>query len=99
MEMSSSRVGIWSIGAKGGVASTAIVGLAALRRGLAGSQGLVSQLPQFQHLGLADWDQFVVAGHDIRRVSLVDEARRLVTESRTVSAELFEQCRGRARPG
>lgn len=104
--MSSSRVGIWLIGAKGGVASTAIVGLAALRRGLVGSQGLVTQLPQFQHLGLADWDQFVVAGHDIRRASLVDEAMRLVDESRTVSPAVFEQCHseleeidGRIKPG
>ena len=52
MEMSSSRVGIWLIGAKGGVASTAIVGLAALRRGLVGSQGLVSQLAAVPTPGL-----------------------------------------------
>jgi len=88
-----SRVGLWFIGAKGGVATTAIVGLLALRRGLVGAEGLVSHLPQFRNLDLADWDRFVVGGHDIRRVSLVDETRRLMTESRTVSPELFEQCR------
>ena len=32
--MVDSRIGIWLIGAKGGVASTAILGLAALKRGL-----------------------------------------------------------------
>ena len=102
----SERVGIWLIGAKGGVASTAIVGLAALRRGLVGTQGLVSQLPLFQASGLVDWDRLVVAGHDIRRASLVDEAMRLVDESRTVSPAMFEQCRAeleevdrRIRPG
>ncbi len=104
--MSGSRVGIWLIGVKGGVASTAIMGLAALRRGLISPDGLVSHLPQFQHLALLQWQQFVVAGHDIRRVPLVDEVRRLVDESRTVPARLFEQCRGeleeidgRIRPG
>ncbi len=104
--MSASRVGIWLIGAKGGVASTAIVGLSGLRRGIVAPHGLVTHLPQFQSLGLADWDQFVVAGHDIRRVSLVEEAERLVTKSRTVSARLFEKCRDqleqidrRIRPG
>lgn len=104
--MPNSRVGIWLIGAKGGVASTAAVGLLALQRGLIGTEGLVSHLPQFQQMPLAEWDQFVVAGHEIRRVSLVDEALRLVTESRTVSPELFERCRDeleqierRIRPG
>jgi myo-inositol-1-phosphate synthase len=91
--MTNRRIGIWLIGAKGGVASTAIVGVCAIKRGLVGSAGLVSGLPQFQKLPLADWNDFVIGGHEIRRASLVEEARRLVTESRTVSPEVFEQCR------
>jgi myo-inositol-1-phosphate synthase len=104
--MANSRIGIWLIGAKGGVATTAIVGLTALRRGLIGPEGLASHLPQFQQLGLADWDRFVVGGHEIRAVPLLDEAMRLVNESHTVPAALIEQCReelaefdGRIRPG
>jgi myo-inositol-1-phosphate synthase len=91
--MSNSRIGIWLIGAKGGVASTAIVGLAALKRRLVGAAGLVSQLPQFQRAGLADWADFVVAGHEIRATPLMHEALRLATESRTTTVEVIQQCR------
>ena len=104
--MSNSRIGIWLIGAKGGVASTAIVGLAALKRRLVGAAGLVSQLPQFQRAGLADWADFVVAGHEIRAAPLMHEALRLATESRTTTVEVIQQCRAeleeidrRIRPG
>ena len=49
--MSSPRIGIWFIGARGGVASTATLGLVALGKKLAGTAGLVSELPQFAELG------------------------------------------------
>jgi len=99
-------IGIWLVGAKGGVASTTIVGLAALKQGLTPPFGLVSGLPQFGHLGLADWNDFAVAGHEIRDVRLVDEAMKLATTSRAIDPRLIEQCRadlaeidGRVRPG
>ncbi len=125
--MASSRVGIWLVGAKGGVASTAILGLAALRKGLVGPVkkgtvpeahkggqspfsppvGLVTELPQFGRLELADWDRFVVAGHEIRRVPLMDEVLRMARESRQAALPgIAEQCRAeleeidaRIRPG
>jgi myo-inositol-1-phosphate synthase len=88
--MSNDRIGIWLIGACGGVASTAITGLLALQKGLTGSTGLVSDLPLFSHLELPDWGQFVVGGHEIRDVSLADEAGRLHTESRVLDAKLLD---------
>jgi myo-inositol-1-phosphate synthase len=91
--MADSHVGVWLIGAKGGVASTAILGLAALKRGLTDSAGLTSQLPQFRKLGLIDWGQFVVGGHDIRRAPLLAEVARMAGESRTAMAVLVERCR------
>ncbi|MGD0517488.1 MAG: inositol-3-phosphate synthase, partial [Thermoguttaceae bacterium] len=91
--MANPKIGIWLIGIKGGVACTAIVGLAALKKNLTGSAGLVSQLPQFQHIGLLDWDQFVVAGHEIRRSTLADEVLRLAADNRIVTKELIELCR------
>lgn len=84
------RVGLWLIGARGGVASCTIVGLAALRRKLMGNEGLVSALPAFQSLGLRDWEEIVVGGCEIRGVSLVDEVRRFAQTSRTMSPELLE---------
>lgn len=91
--MAQARVGIWLIGAKGGVATTTIVGLAALKTGLIDATGLVSELPQFRHLPLADWADLVVGGHEIRGGSLPGEAARLAAESRAFSTDLLAQVR------
>jgi myo-inositol-1-phosphate synthase len=105
--MEDARIGVWLIGTKGGVASTAILGLLALKKGLAARVGLVSELPQFQQLGLADWSRLVVGGHEIRRTGLFDEALRMARESREAGLrDVVEGCRaeldeidGRIRPG
>jgi len=101
-----SNIGLWLIGAKGGVASTAILGLAALKRGLIDSLGLVSHLPRFARLPLADWGRFVVGGHEIRRSPLGVEVARIVAQTRIDLSKTLEQCRpeleeidGRIRPG
>jgi myo-inositol-1-phosphate synthase len=91
--MGSSRIGIWFIGAKGGVATTAITGLAALKRGLVGNAGLVTTTPRFAGLDLAAWSDFVIGGHDIREGSLYHEALRMHTESRAIDIGLLDQCR------
>ena len=92
--MSHPRLGLWLIGAKGGIAATTLVGLAALKKGLVPPIGLVTALPPFEHLPMPAWDDFVVGGHEIRDVRLVDEARRLVTESRALDPELLARCIG-----
>jgi myo-inositol-1-phosphate synthase len=88
------RIGLWIIGARGGVAVTTIAGLIAQRRKLADGIGLVTELPQFAALPLPTWDQFVVGGHDIRTDSLADELVRLHRESRVLAPELVNACRG-----
>jgi myo-inositol-1-phosphate synthase len=90
--MSSPRVGIWFIGARGGVAATATIGLIALQRQLSTSLGLVSALPPFAQLELADWNSFVVGGHDIRNGALSDSINRLRTESRVLDGTLVDAC-------
>ncbi len=87
------RIGLWLIGARGGVAVCTIAGLIAHRLGLADGTGLVSQLPQFAHLPLPAWDDFVIGGHEIRSASLADELDRLHRESRVLSPELVAACR------
>ncbi|MCO6455138.1 MAG: inositol-3-phosphate synthase [Pirellulaceae bacterium] len=91
--MARRRIGIWLIGARGGVATTVTVGLQALRRGLAGCQGLVTALPQFAHLDLAEWNDFVLGGHDIRDTTLADEAQKLHDVSRALDAGLISACK------
>src|SRR5881394_4004348 len=51
-DMAQRRVGLWLIGACGGVGSTTALGLAALARGLTPTTGLVSALPRFAGLDL-----------------------------------------------
>lgn len=103
---SKERVGVWFIGVRGGVAVTTIVGLAALRRRLAESHGLVTELPEFKHLPFLNWDQLIVGGHDVRDASLWDGAQELVNTSRALDGELvrklrtdLQQIEKRLRPG
>jgi myo-inositol-1-phosphate synthase len=91
--MADRKVGVWFLGAFGGVAATTAVGLVALRKGLTGNQGLVSQLPQFAKLDLIAWDDLVVGGHDIRQTTLYDEAMALANISRAIDGNLIEQCK------
>ena len=67
--------------------------LVALRKGLIGNQGLVSQLPLFEKLGLVGWDELVIGGHDIRQTTLLDESLTLANVSRAIDPQLVEQCR------
>ncbi|MBL9095153.1 MAG: inositol-3-phosphate synthase [Planctomycetaceae bacterium] len=87
--MARNRIGIWFIGAKGGVASTAVVGLLALKKGLTPTTALVSELPLFQKLDLVDWKDLVLGGHEIRDLSSYEEAARMNTESRAIDAGLI----------
>jgi myo-inositol-1-phosphate synthase len=104
--MTAPRIGIWFIGARGGVATTATLGLLALQRNLAGNTGLVTALPRFANLELAQWDQFVVGGHEIREGSIIETLSRLQAESRVLDPQLIDACRAeleavdaRIRPG
>src|SRR5882757_7164062 len=104
--MSPPRVGIWLIGARGGVAATATVGLIGLQKKLTQTVGLVSELPYFTGVDFAAWPSFVVGGHEIREETLVDAVERLRNDSHVFNSALVEGCReeltaidARIRPG
>ncbi|GGS24464.1 MULTISPECIES: inositol-3-phosphate synthase [Actinokineospora] len=61
--MTSQRVGLWLVGARGSVATTAVCGLAALRAGLAPPTGCVTE--RLEGVSLPAWDDIVVGGHDL----------------------------------
>ena len=86
------RVGIWFIGAWGGVAATAALGLAALARRLTDMTGMVTASPLFDGIDLDGAVNFVVGGHDIRRSSYVDAVRDLHQRSNVFSTALIESC-------
>lgn len=87
------RFGLWLVGARGGVAISAMAGLIAQRLELANGTGLVTELPQFARLPMPEWGEFVVGGHEIRSASLIDELERLHRESRVLAPELVAACR------
>jgi len=89
--MAQKRFGIWLLGAWGGVSTTVATGLAALQNGLSNQTGLVSALPRFSKLGLADWNQFVIGGHEIRRTCFAAESRSLHEKSNVFSPQVLSK--------
>ena len=79
--MAKRKVGVWLIGAWGGVATTVVVGVAALRKGLSDTTGLVTALPPFSPLDLIQWDEIVIGGHEIRETTYAAEAQVLIEKS------------------
>src|SRR5579884_3048426 len=90
--MSVQRVGLWLIGACGGVGTTAALGLAALSRGISDSTSLVTALPLFDPLHLDDPAQFVVGGHEIRRAGFRQTVRELQKRSNIFEPAIAEAC-------
>ncbi|HKI31025.1 MAG TPA: inositol-3-phosphate synthase [Gemmataceae bacterium] len=90
--MSQRRVGLWLIGAFGGVGTTAALGLAALTRGLTDRTGLVTALPLFDGLDLDEPAQFVVGGHDVRRSNFRQTVREMQARSNVFEPALAEPC-------
>jgi myo-inositol-1-phosphate synthase len=91
--MTQRRVGLWLVGAWGGVASTAVLGLAALGRKLIDTTALVSANPVFDRLDFDSFDAFVVGGHDIRKTSFSEAIRDLHQRSGIFDERLIEECR------
>ncbi|MFJ6671858.1 inositol-3-phosphate synthase [Actinosynnema sp. NPDC091369] len=75
--MADGPTGLWLIGARGSVATTAITGLLALQRGLAPPTGCVTELPELAGVPLPGWDDLVVGGHDVVGTALPERAERL----------------------
>ncbi|PXY24441.1 inositol-3-phosphate synthase [Prauserella flavalba] len=84
--------GLWLIGARGSVATTAIAGLLALRARVVEPTGCVSALPRFADLGLPGWDELRVGGHDIAELAL-DKRAELLTEAGVIPHRVFEAVR------
>lgn len=61
---SPARVGVWLIGARGSVATTAVAGCAAVTAGLHAPVGMVTETPPFTGSGLPALPSLVFGGHD-----------------------------------
>src|SRR4051794_34708507 len=90
--MTTRRAGLWLIGACGGVASTAALGLAALSRDLTDTTSLVTALPLFEGVDLDPPATFVVGGHEIRRASFLQSVRELHQRSNVFDPDVIAGC-------
>lgn len=90
--MTNRRVGLWLIGAFGGVGTTVALGLAALKRGLIDSTSLVTALPQFGGLDLDAFSNFVVGGHDIRSTNYRQSVKDFQQRSNVFDRDLADAC-------
>ncbi|MFF4890422.1 inositol-3-phosphate synthase [Micromonospora chersina] len=71
------RTGIWLVGARGSVATTSIVGALALRAGLTGPTGCVTELPELRGPALPSFADLVFGGHDVVDTPLPKRAEAL----------------------
>ena len=104
--MTRHRVGLWLVGAFGGVGTTITMGLATMARGLTDRTGLVSELPLFAGLPLPEPSDFVVGGHDIRQTTFAESAEEFRRNSGVFEPHWIKECHealaaatARVRPG
>lgn len=90
---SSRRVGLWLVGAFGGVGSTTALGLAALARGLSSPVGMVTALPRFADIDFDGPGEFVVGGHDIRATTFASAVEELHARSHVFDSHMIAACR------
>ena len=87
------KIGVWIVGACGGVATCAVAGAEAVRLGIVGTHGLVSELADFKGLGLAGFDRFVFGGHEIRKVDWVQAAEEFGRDNGVLTPAILEAVR------
>ncbi|WP_135827025.1 inositol-3-phosphate synthase [Halorussus ruber] len=99
------ETGVWLIGARGNVATTAMAGARAVARGETDQTGMVTGRRPYSELDLPAVEELRFGGHDIRETSVVETARDLsesgVPDSETVEAvaDDLREIDGRIRAG
>ncbi len=86
------KVGLWLVGACGGVGCTTALGIAALAKRRTAATGLVSTLPAFHHLPLVDPGRIVIGGHEIRSETLQSAIHALHQRAGLFDSELIRAC-------
>jgi len=82
------KIGAWLIGARGTLATTAVVGARAIVHGLASGGGLVTELPELSPLPLVGLDQLVFGGWDVGTRTILEQARALANDDRALAPGL-----------
>lgn len=102
----SGRVGVWLVGARGSVATTAQVGASALAAGLLPPTGLVTALDAFANVPLPGLADLVFGGHDVGSHQPLRKGAELLADAGVLPAALLpavgdhlDACDARIREG
>jgi myo-inositol-1-phosphate synthase len=76
----SAKTGVWLVGARGSVATTAVVGAAAVAAGLVPPTGMVTGAPPVAGAALPSLESLVFGGHDVVSTPLVKRAEALAAD-------------------
>lgn len=84
-------LGVWMVGALGGIGTTLVVGTRAIARGLADDTGLVTNRPELAPLELVPLTDIVFGGHEVRLSNFWESACDIARRSRSLDLELLNQ--------
>jgi len=87
------RVGVWLIGACGSVSTCVVAGVEALRAGLITRTGMVTDLEEFRGLDLAEPENLVFGGSEVRRADLALEAAEFGRKNGVLTPPVLEAAR------
>ena len=88
--MSEGRVGVWLVGACGGVSTLTVVGALAVARRLRPSVGILTETPQFDGLALPAIEDLVFGGHEVRDTDLHCAAHEFAARAGILDATLLQ---------
>jgi len=100
------RVGVWLVGARGSVATTVVLGAAALAMGLCRPVGMVTETGPLARLPLPRTRDLIFGGHDLSREPSLSKKACILAEEGVVPcalpgavADKVEEVESRIRPG
>ncbi|RBI62208.1 myo-inositol-1-phosphate synthase [halophilic archaeon] len=82
--------GVWFVGARGNIATTAMVGATAIERGEMDATGMVTEREPCADLELPSVDEFVFGGHDLVSGNVPETARGLAERNRMLDDDTVE---------
>ena len=88
------KVGVWLIGAHGGLATTMIVGSLMASRELVSRAGLLTETEPFNRLDMPALTELVFGGHDVRETTVFESAYDIYRENGTFDLEKLQEIKG-----
>ncbi|MSR74029.1 MAG: myo-inositol-1-phosphate synthase [Planctomycetes bacterium] len=95
MKSATGKIGIWIIGARGGLATTLIAGTHMLARKLVDTSGLITCSAEFSKLKLPQFGRFVFGGHDVRHTPLWESALAIQATTHSFPGESLKAIRSK----